>query len=233
MRIQNNTSNYKNPLFISSNRLKKICLETLDEFNKEFKNIDSPYKTYNKALKSESIEKAWECIEISQAQDKKFEILRNEFETFEKINPSYEEKMLKLKELMLKHKVANCKEVNEYYQYMLAKKGVYSEQIGFDIYEGLRNEDHMFPRIKKKSNSLYSFAADAFLNFVEEEDIFLQKIRKYFITTKLNYSDYYKMREINGYKEFLNEVLKNKLNKQNSFFSLLPKGIEFFKRIFF
>lgn len=219
--------------FCSNRRLKSICRKTMNEFNQEFKDIEPPYKAYNRVFKSKTEKEAWEWANKGIELDEKFTKLKEEFDNFCKTTDSYPKKMEKLKELMHKHKVANCEQINNYFQYMLAQKGIYSEQIEFDIFNGITHEDHQFPRVKKSPNSTKSFIADAFLNAVEEESKFLTTMQNYFMAKNLSFKDWHKVRCIDGYQEFLNSIPINELANQNSLFSLFPKSIKFFKRILF
>ena len=177
MRIQNN---FNTPTFKSKESLKRVCLETLDEFNQEFKYVKSPYKLFEESEKAKCPTKKDLYEKIAWIKNEKLYYLRKEIEHFlEEQKPSYEEFIEKALTLILKHKAANCDEMAQHYQYMLAKKGIYSELMRIkvynkDEYEKIINppmyKDHIYINVKNNEEQVNPFAADSWLNTVEDND---------------------------------------------------------------
>lgn len=212
MRIQNN-NNYNYPTFKSKESLKKICLETLDEFNQEFKGVKSPTKFFQESENAKCATKENLFYKLGWIWNSKFKQMKTEYKTFLGTDPSnYEKNMQKLGELMKKHKVANCGYMNEYFQYMLAKKGIYSEAEGLLIYNhkplseyDSPEKNHLYLKIKDSENN--SFAADSWMGTIGNSKSFLQKAFKYLKLDKSRQYIYTKgPLMLKGYKEFISKL---------------------------
>lgn len=216
MRIQKNHT----PITFRSNEgLKRICEETLVEFHQEFPRLKSPTKLWQDAQNAGCETKKNLFEDLARIWNEKYKTVKTEYINFEVNNhPSYEEKMGKIKELMKESGVSNCGLMNRYYQYMLAKKGVYSECSVIKVYDHLPLslkekpiKDHFVLTVKDSQSATSSINADAWLNHVEDSNKFWRHVKEYM---RLNSKNRYVYEDtpflIGGYRNFLAETqMKN------------------------
>jgi len=224
MKIQNNYSSlHKCPTFQSKESLKRICIETLNEFNQEFKGIKSPSKLFQDADNAKCDTKKKIYTQLGWICNSKYRRLKAEYYDFlETQFPSYQEKMKKLGELMHKHKTTNCGFGNDYYQYMLAKKGVYSEQTGLEMFNykpffsnDKPDKSHLYLKAKESETPESSYAADTWLNTVENGKTYTKHLFQYMnINPKKQYI-YVCHPEHKGYREFLAKIQEKRMTEAN------------------
>lgn len=209
MRINNNLNAYKHQTFKSQANIKKICLETLDEFRKEFKGVKSPTKIFAQSDTAKCPGKKKLYEEFGIIWDLKIKEMRAEYKKFKQIYPTYTKKMNKLNELIKTHKVIGCEEASDYYQYMLAQKGVYSEATIIRAYSSSPpyKINHMHLEIKETPEDIKTLNADAWLETVEENNTFFEKLYKFMgINHKTHIIEDEKLLQINGYDEFFSKI---------------------------
>jgi len=225
MRIQ---KNHTSPTFKSIAELKKICEETLVEFHQEFPRLKSPTKLWQDSENAGCETKRNLFKELHTIWSKKYKALKLEYVKYEKNEyPSYDESMEKLKELMKEHGVSNCGYMNNYYQYMLAKKGVYSECSGLEVFshapmfaseEPIKN--HLYLYVKESEKAPDSLVADSWLNCVEDVDKFEPHIIDYMqLDPKKQFICEDRPILLQGYDHFLSRTK----SKQNNITSQLQR----------
>lgn len=219
MKIRNN---YSTQTFTSKRDIRKICLKTLNEFNLEFKGIKSPTKLFQDSENAKCETKRKLFNELAAIFNRKYKNLKTEYYRFLLTQPnlSYQETMEKLAELMHKHKVTNCGFSNNYYQYMLAKKGVGSELCGIQVYNqkprfnsDRSDKNHLFLNIKESQNTEKLCIADTWLNTVKDKNTYDKELFEYMnINPKKQYV-YFEHLELKGYKEFVANAQSNQAKK--------------------